>query len=84
MYRETCKYWELDNINAGQHKGGIIHLNIRGLQGKLDELNNHIANIENQNITINYILLCETFISSHQTTNTSSLPAFTTSLDMVL
>ena len=39
-----------------------LHLNIRGLQSKFDDLNSLIYKLVESNIDFDFILLCETFL----------------------
>ena len=42
---------------------GIMHLNIHSLASKLDELRNILVNLQEQDVSIHFILLCETTLT---------------------
>ena len=63
-----CEYYNLENMsnlakdtNTCQYMA--IHLNIRGLAGKFDQLTTMISNINAAGLKISFILLCETFLN---------------------
>ena len=66
------EYYEVTDIikNNIQHqptydyKYHALHLNIQSLPAKLEKLNNLITNLDNNKLSIDFILLCETFLNS--------------------
>lgn len=51
-------------IDPGDHHElCIMHLNVCGLSGKLDELKEMIVNFPNDGIMLDIIIMCETFLT---------------------
>jgi len=65
----SCNYYELENINninisnKQRQLHSIMHINIHSLPAKHDQLQLTITRLENNNIEIDVILLCETFLN---------------------
>ena len=63
---EICEYFDLDKFSLIKgslvNSFGIMHFNIRGLAGKINELQNLITTAKEQGVLLHVILLCETFI----------------------
>ena len=75
----TSPYSDLDNLHCNiikpktekstDHNYTTLHLNIHSLPAKIDNLKFIISELSEQNIAIDFILLCETFLTdynSHQ------------------
>ncbi len=64
---DNSKYYDQDSLNECQltSKSFLyksLHLNIRGLPSKFEELKSLICNLVESNIDLDFILLCETFL----------------------
>jgi hypothetical protein len=69
----TSQYYELDqlSLNNTNHPNdqknnfdySTLHLNIHSLPAKIDNLKGLISELHEQNIEIDFILLCETFLT---------------------
>ncbi len=64
----NCTYIEPDNINlqnygTGKDQLSILHLNIHSIPSKLDQLKDLLRKLKEKNISIDVILLCETFLT---------------------
>lgn len=63
----NCKYYDIDELKIlksnYKHKYTAIHINIHSLPSKYDELISLIAEINTIGIEINFIMLCETFLT---------------------
>ncbi len=63
-----CDYYDIDDLsrlslNNHGYRCSAIHLNIRSLPSKCDQLETLLSNINDKGIHINFILLCETFLT---------------------
>ena len=81
--KHNCEYVYTDNYDGiGDIKLvnglNVLHLNIRSLKSKKEELIEILNNIENYNITIHLILLCETYIMNYNV-NYCQLPGYSLS-----
>ncbi len=56
---------KLDNVSFAGSQISILHLNIHSVPSKLDELKALLSKLKTKNLTIDVILLCETFISDN-------------------
>ncbi len=56
---------KLDSVSLGSSQISILHLNIHSVPSKLDELKALLSKLKSKNLTIDVILLCETFISDN-------------------
>lgn len=58
------QYYELDqiNISGSKYMYHTLHINIQGLLSSLDKLQHMLHILENNNIVIDVIMLCETFL----------------------
>ncbi len=54
---------KLDTLPINGSQISILHLNIHSVPSKLDELKTLLCKLKTKNLTIDVILLCETFIS---------------------
>ena len=64
-YNIMCKSIEIEDISVDNPEiklHAIIHLNIHSLPAKHQQLELIIQNMNNKNIQIDFILLCETFL----------------------
>ena len=64
------QYHDIDEINTkfeqtDNFKYKVLHLNIHGLRSSLDLLKHMINRLEENNIFIDFILICETFLHGH-------------------
>ncbi len=64
----NCQYYDIDDIpeivkhdHTYRHTG--IHLNIHSLPSKYDQLRGMLSHLTDLGIIIDYIMLCETFLS---------------------
>ena len=68
MCCNSCEYIDLCDLSSLQtaHSNvlGIMHFNIRGLVGKITELQNIIVSANDSQIRLHVILLCETFLKN--------------------
>ncbi len=63
----NCKYYEIDEIKKVTNlnfKYTAIHINIHSLPSKFDQLVTLLDNFQNIGISINFVMLCETFLNS--------------------
>ena len=62
-----CNYYNIDEIakkiNHNDFSLNVLHLNIRSLAAKYDQLLNIIKNLENDNCQLDFIMLCETWLN---------------------
>ena len=65
-------YHDIDNVGLQNLKDyqkstkfSCMHINIRSLPDKFDKLKNILANLHNEKIQFDAILLCETFLSDN-------------------
>jgi hypothetical protein len=60
-------YLDLDNLqlNGAQHLYKALHLNIQSLPSKFDQLKNILVTLSNQHLHLDFILLCETFLTDN-------------------
>ena len=56
---------KLEHVSVGSSQISILHLNIHSVPSKLDELKTLLAKLKAKNLTIDVILLCETFLSDN-------------------
>ena len=66
----NCEYYDISDIPSN-NTGGLlktIHWNIQGLSSKFDELKILLSQINDNNIFIDCLLLCETFICDNNAT----------------
>jgi len=71
IFDVTSQYYELDqlSLNNTNHPNNqknnfdysTLHLNIHSLPAKIDNLKGLISELHEQNVEIDFILLCETF-----------------------
>ena len=62
-----CNYIDLDSDETfaefkGNYKLTTMHLNIQSLRSKFTELKNLLLKLEEANVCIHLILLCETYL----------------------
>ncbi len=57
-------YCAVDDISFKDYKYCALHLNIHSLPSKFVELKNLLADLEHKNIHVDFILLCETFLTN--------------------
>ena len=65
----TCNYIDIEEtnklINISEFGGlNVMHLNIRSQKAKTFDLTNMLCELENNNIVIHVLLLCETYITA--------------------
>lgn len=63
---QNCKYYEpseIDAISGKQFNMKVLQLNIHSLPSKLDEMKKLLSKLENVNIKLDVIMLCETFLT---------------------
>ncbi len=65
--QSNCMYYDIDELVANRnillkYNFNALHLNIRSLPGKFDQLKLVLSEFENHNIRLDFILLCETFL----------------------
>ena len=63
-----CEYYDLDVVDENVNREDfsqycVLHLNIRSLRTKLDELKILIGQIEKRFTAVNFILICETHLT---------------------
>ena len=58
-----CKYYDTDDMTTPNHKYTAIHLNIRSLPSKHDQLQMIISNLRDMDLTIDFIMVCETYLT---------------------
>ena len=56
---------KLDRLSIGSSQLSILHLNIHSVPSKLDDLKSLLSKLKANNLTIDVILLCETFITEN-------------------
>lgn len=64
----NCKYLELDKLEKPvkyDYLSCALHINIHSLPAKLDDLKHIIHSLNQQQIPVHFILLCETFLNDH-------------------
>lgn len=49
--------------NPTSHKYNILHINIQSLPAKFDKLKELVTSFQEENIQLDFILLCETFLT---------------------
>ena len=54
----------------------ILHLNVQGLQSKVDKLCNLLNELSNQNSKVHVVMLCETWLNDHNT-SMCKIPGYT-------
>lgn len=64
----NCKYYDVDNLQGTlfddtQYKFTSIHINIHSLPSKHDQLINLLSNLHDVDIHINFVMLCETYLT---------------------
>jgi hypothetical protein len=62
-----CKYYDFDElnlINSKDFRYTSIHINIHSLPSKYDQLLTLLANMKDAKLNINFIMLCETFLTN--------------------
>ena len=62
----NCEYVDLQEINiftTSGYKHTVLHINIHSLMAKLDELKNIIYTLSEKNVVVDFILLCEMFLT---------------------
>ena len=62
----NCQYFDLEELTASveyNFKYTSIHINIHSLPSKHDQLVTLLANLHDNGIQINFIMLCETFLT---------------------
>ncbi len=57
---------KLDNLSLNGSQITVHHLNIHSVPSKLDDLKTLLAKLKTRNLTIDVILLCETFITDNK------------------
>lgn len=65
---DACKYYDFDNLNGDimfDHNLCALHINIHSLPAKLYDLNSILCSFQERNITVHFILLCETFLNEN-------------------
>lgn len=67
----NSKYYHIDDINSTEHnntnfKYTALHINIQGLASSFDKLKSLILHLENNNMKLDFILICETFLDGKQ------------------
>ena len=63
-----CTYIDPDSIDLQRQNDGnncltVLHINIHSIPSKLDELKELLSKLKQKNVTVDVILLCETFIT---------------------
>ena len=71
-YEIDSKYYEIDEIKDipsinSQYKYRVLHINIQGLMSSFENLKILLKRFENENILIDIVLLCETFLKGSDT-----------------
>ena len=64
----NCTYYDIDDVNSlsdsnNCYQHTALHLNIHSLPSKHEQLRAMISDLLDSGIVINYILLCETFLT---------------------
>ena len=62
------KYYDIEEVRPKEmrqkeHRYQILHINIQGLRSSLENLKLLLQRFEQQNVYIDFIVLCETFLS---------------------
>ena len=60
-----CNYYDLEDIVVKEHSMCALHLNVHGLASKVDSLKDIIATLHDNNVKVDFILLCETFFNEY-------------------
>ena len=62
----NCAYCEIEDIvktTVNEHEFCSLHINIHSLPAKFDQLKNILARLRDLNILVDFVLLCETFLT---------------------
>ena len=68
LFDKECKYIEPENTKILEGKSSklkILSINIHSLPGKLTELKHLLDTLQSNNLTIDVVILCETFINEN-------------------
>lgn len=73
---QSCVYCVIDNVpnalDVGSSRGfNIMHYNIRGIVGNLDEFRQMVITLHDKGITVHVFLLCETLLTDRNIANCS-------------
>ena len=74
----NSNYFLPDDFSILENEGNklkVLHLNIRGLPSKINDLKNLLSILEKRNVTIDIVMLCETFVNEYNR-NICTIPNF--------
>ena len=66
LWSDKCDYWETEqraNLNPKNYNFIVMQLNIRSLLSNATELKILLTKLEQKNLSVDVILLCETFLN---------------------
>ena len=66
---DGCIYYQIEELKNHDSKGFkfcALHINIHSLLSKLDDLKNILSCLQEKNIIVHFILLCETFLNDNK------------------